>query len=71
MFCATCGTLTSCRSNISNFFSWLNLGKHVNEMFKVENLIIFCNLPLISMGEKHFGVLVMTCANDVDSKNHY
>ena len=32
---------------------WLNLGKYVNEMFKVQNLKIFCNLPLTSMDDFH------------------
>ena len=31
------------------FIRWLTLEKYANEMFKVQNLKIFCNLPLTSM----------------------
>ena len=29
----------------------LILGKYVNEMFKVQNLTIYCNLPFTSIGD--------------------
>ena len=36
----------------------MNLGKYANEMFKGQNLKIFCNFPLTSMGHEW----VMFCA---------
>ena len=40
------------------FLRWLILEKYVNEMFKVQNLKIFCNLSLSSMAHEW----VMFCA---------
>ena len=40
------------------FLRWLTLEKYVNEMFKVHNLKMFCNLSLTSMVHEW----VMFCA---------
>ena len=49
------------------FLKWLTHGKYLNEIFKVQNLKIFCNFPLTSMGHVMFCAvisifLVMICA---------
>ena len=53
----------------SVFLRWVTLEKYVNEMFKVQNLKIFCNFSLTSMVHEWvmffdviLMVLVMICA---------